>query len=248
MEKPKKIIAILIAYNAAGTLRQFYSSFPRHLVDELVLVDDASKDGTFELAKELGINAYQNRVNLGYGGNMKEAIRIALEGGADVIIDIHPDGEYNPSAIPAALKAVENGADLVLGNRFYDAKAPLSSGMRVWKFFPIMALNKIAQVVLGVKIHDLHQGFRVYTRKLLEKINYKNDSNGYIFSFELIAQAAFNKCSIAEVPVDTNYTGVKRGASLKHSLKYSFGIFKVMFFFLLAKSFYRTSMYERKFT
>lgn len=243
MNIQKKNIVIFIAYNAAKTLEPFYRSFPKHLVDEIILVDDVSKDGTYELARRLGIDSYQNSTNLGYGGNMKEAIRIALEKGADTIIDIHPDGEYSPSGIPAALKAVDQGVELVLGNRFYDSKAPLQSGMRVWKYFPIILLNKLAMLVLNVKIRDFHQGFRVYTRSLLRDINFEANSNDYLFSFEIIAQAAFQKKQITEVPVETCYTGAKRGASLKNSLKYSLGTFKVMAMFLLAKSIYKTSIF-----
>lgn len=243
MDRQKKNIAIFIAYNAAKTLESFYKSFPTQLVDNIILVDDVSRDGTYELARRLGIESYQNSVNLGYGGNMKEAIRIALEKGADTIIDIHPDGEYNPSGIPAALRAVDQGAELVLGNRFYDSKAPLRSGMRIWKYFPIVALNKIAGLILGVRIRDFHQGFRVYTRSLLRDINFGANSNDYLFSFEIIAQAAFQKKQITEVPVETSYTGAKRGASLKNSFKYSFGTFKVMAMFLLAKSFYKTHIF-----
>ncbi|MDO8590981.1 MAG: glycosyltransferase family 2 protein [bacterium] len=230
-----KIIAIFIAYKAVKTLEKFYTEFPKNLVDEIILVDDASGDGTYELSKKLGITSFENPVNLGYGGNMKRALEIAMARGANVIIDIHPDGEYKPSAIPAALDQVKRGAGLVLGNRFTTITKPLESGMYSWKIIPILTLNIFDRLVLGVRVHDLHQGFRVYTRKLLEQINYKANTNGYLFSFELIAQAAFKKITIAEVPVETNYTGEKRGASLKNSLKYSFATFKVLVLFFAAK-------------
>jgi len=232
--KPK-IIAIFIAYKAVCTLENFYASFPKELVDEIILVDDASGDGTYELSQKLGITSFENPKNLGYGGNMKHAIKIALERGADVIIDIHPDGEYKPSAIPAALREVEQGALLVLGNRFTSATAPIKTGMYVWKLLPILLLNWMDRIVLRLRISDFHQGFRVYTKKLLERINFEKNSDNYLFSFELIAQAAYQKMRVTEVPVETCYTGEKRGASLKNSLKYSFGTFKVLMLFLLAK-------------
>lgn len=235
MEKKPKITAIFIAYKAVKTLEDFYSTFPKHLVDEIILVDDASGDGTFELSQKLGITSFENPVNLGYGGNMKRAIQIALSRGADIIIDIHPDGEYKPSAIPAAIQKVKDGAGLVLGNRFTTLTAPLKSGMYSWKIIPIVALNVFDRLALGVPVHDLHQGFRVYTRKLLEQVNYTANTNGYLFSFELIAQAKLKKIPIAEVPVETNYIGEKRGASLKNSLKYSFSTFKVLALFYAAK-------------
>ncbi len=244
--KPQKlkIIAIFIAYKAINTLEDFYGSFPKNLVDEIILVDDASNDGTYELAVKLGITSYENPVNLGYGGNMKHAIELALSRGADIIVDIHPDGEYKPSAIPNAIEEVKNGALLVLGNRFTHATAPLKTGMYVWKLLPILFLNWIDKLVLGVNIGDFHQGFRIYTRDLLENINYGTNSNNYLFSFELIAQAAFKKMKVSQVPVETIYTGKKRGASLKNSIKYSLGTFNVLALFLLAKIGIKTKIFH----
>lgn len=243
MVKKRKIIAILIAYNAAKTLKKFYLDFPKHLVDDIILVDDASKDNTFQLARKLGITSYKNPRNLGYGGNMKRALALALKDGADIIIDIHPDGEYKTSAIPSALIKVANGADFVLGNRFTTSDNPLKSGMFIWKWIPIRLLNCIDKIILGVNLDDFHQGFRVYTKKMLEKINYPINSNGYLFSFELIAQAAYRNIKIAQVPVETNYTGKKRGATLKNSIKYSLGTFRILLLFILAKSGFRTKLF-----
>ncbi len=243
--KQKKIIAIFIAYHAAATLKKFYEEFPKHLVDEMILVDDASKDGTFELAKKLGITAYQNPVNLGYGGNMKRALELGLTHGGDVFIDIHPDGEYKATAIPLALQQIRNGSQFVLGNRFTNVRKPLASGMRVWKFIPIRMLNLIDRLVLGVRLDDFHQGFRVYTKKLLHVVNYQQNSNNYLFSFELIAQAVFHRVQITQVPVETAYTGKKRGASLKNSIIYSLGTFKILFLYLLAKCGVRIQLFDK---
>lgn len=239
-------MAIFIAYNAGRTLEKFYTTFPLHLVDEVILVDDASSDDTYAISKRLGITSYRNPVNLGYGGNMKRAIQIALDRGAGIIIDLHPDGEYKPSAIPAALEKIKRGSNFVLGNRFYHMSKPLESGMYFWKFIPLVLLNKVSGLVLRVKIDDFHQGFRVYTRELLEKVNFEKNSNNYLFSFEIIAQASYHHMNIAQVPVETSYSGKKRGASLKHSILYSFGVFKVMALFLLAKLFYRSAIFHSR--
>lgn len=243
MTKKRKIIAIFLAYNAAGTLEKFYQNFPRTLVDDIILVDDASKDKTYSIAKKLRITSYQNPINLGYGGNMKRALNLALKAGADIIIDIHPDGEYSPSAIPEALKKIREGSQFVLGNRFTSLNKPLKSGMYIWKFIPIWTLNRIDKIVLGVKIDDLHQGFRVYTRDLLKKVNFEENSNNYLFSFELIAQAVFNNISIQQVPVETIYSGGKRGASLKNSVRYSLGTFKILLLFILAKLGFKNKLF-----
>ncbi len=244
MKKKGLVAAIFIAYNASKTLESFYNEFPKHLVDKIILVDDASSDNTYELAQKFGIESYRNPVNLGYGGNLKRAIKIALEKGADIVIDIHPDGEYKPTAIPSAIKEIELGTELVLGNRFDNGKSPLQNGMYWWKILPIRLLNKIDELILGRKIDDFHQGFRAYSRKLLEKVNFEANSNDYLFSFEIIAQAIYNRLKISQVPVQTSYTGGKRGASLKNCIKYSIATFWTLFLFILAKLSYKTKIFK----
>lgn len=243
MKRGSKIIAIFLAYNAAETLKEFYQAFPKDLVNDIILVDDVSKDNTYKLAKKLGIRSYRNRVNLGYGGNMKRALSLALSEDADIIIDIHPDGEYKPTAIPAALTKINQGAEFVLGNRFSKRTEPLKSGMYFWKWIPIRLLNLIDKIILGVNLDDFHQGFRVYTKKMLKKINYHQNSNNYLFSFELIAQSVYQKIKIAQVSVETSYRGKKRGASLKSSIIYSLGTFRILFLYILARLGFKTKIF-----
>jgi len=232
-----KVMAVFIAYKAEKTLARFWQGFPKEYFNECILIDDASGDKTFAIAQKLeGLHAYQNPVNLGYGGNLKKALRLALDHGADIIVDIHPDAEYRPSAIPAALAKIRReGCGLVLGNRFTNLGNSFKNGMYFWKIVPLLTLSLIDRLILGLKITDFHKGFRVYTKEFLEKVNFEANSTNYLFSFELIAQAAFAKIKIGEVPVETNYTGRKRGATLKNSIKYSLATFKVLALFLLAK-------------
>lgn len=242
-----KVVAIFVAYNAAKTLSSFYETFPKNQVDEIILVDDASRDETYEIAKSLNITAYKNATNLGYGGNMKRALALALKKNADIIIDIHPDGEYDTSVIPLALEKIKNGADLVLGNRFAEsAISPVRNGMFVWKLIPIIFLNWLDRWTLRVPVHDLHQGFRTYSKKCLQIVNFEANSDNYLFSFEIISQAAYYGMNITEVPVSTNYTGAKRGASLKNSIQYSLGTFKILALFILAKILYRSTIFRAK--
>ncbi|MDO8619150.1 MAG: glycosyltransferase family 2 protein [Candidatus Daviesbacteria bacterium] len=230
-----KIIVVLISYNAEKTLADFYQELKKYYSGEIILVDDKSRDNTFELAKQLGIESYQNKVNQGYGGNLKRALYLALKKGADVIIDIHPDGEYKPASIPLAIKEAENGAKFILGDRFTNINKALESGMFIWKLIPLRTLNLIDNIFLGTRINDFHQGFRVYTKELLSELNFEDNSNKFIFSFQIIAQAIFNGIKITQVPVETKYEGEKRGATLKHSLSYTVDTFIILYKFILAK-------------
>lgn len=245
MKKKQKVIAIFIAYNAEKTLKKFYEDLPKQYFDDYILVDDCSSDNTFKLAKKLGIRSYQNPVNLGYGGNLKRAICLALKSGGDILVDIHPDGEYKTSAIPEALNKVRSGSQFVLGNRFTTFLGPVRSGMFAWKLLPIKILNWIDKLVLGIDLGDFHQGFRVYTRTMMEKINFLENSNNYLFSFEIIAQAIFNKIKISQVPVETVYKGKKRGIKLKHALIYSFSMFIILWQFILAKHGWQSKIFEK---
>lgn len=244
MKKKPKVIVIFLAYNASKTLEKFYLEFPKKFVSDIILVDDASKDKTYELAKKLGIRSFRNKANLGYGGNMKRALDLALADKADIIIDIHPDGEYKPTAIPEALKKINAGAEFVLGNRFTKKTHPLKSGMHFWKWIPIRLLNLMDKIILGVMLDDFHQGFRVYTKEMLNKINFNKNSNDYLFSFELITQATYKKVKMSQVSVETSYRGKKRGASLKSSIIYSLGTFKILFLYILARLGFKTKIFQ----
>lgn len=230
--KPK-IIAVLPAYQAEHTLSDFLKNFPREIFDQTILSDDFSDDRTFEIAqKQSGIDVFRNTKNLGYGGNMKFCLNKALENHGDIIVEIHPDGEYMPDGIQEAIKEIENGAQFVLGNRFTCGKP---KGMYLWKYIPSRILTWIDNVILGSEIPDMHQGFRVYTRDFLQKVDFKANDNGYIFTFQIIIQAIFFSIPIKSVPVTAVYKGRKRGASLQHTFIYTIKTFWVLILYFLTK-------------
>lgn len=236
-----KIIAILPAYNAANTLIDFLKKLP-DLFDEIILVDDCSSDNTYVIAKkQKGIAVYRTPQNLGYGGNLKTCLSLALEKGGDIIVELHPDNEYSTDGIAPSLKEIKKGARLVLGNRF--SHQSIRSGMFFWKYVSTRMLTFIHNLILQTNIQDLHQGFRVYTRELLNEVNFRRNSNNYIFSFEIILQAVFKKIKIESVPVSTSYTGKKRGASFKASTVYVLGTFRVVLMFLLSQLGFRLSLF-----
>lgn len=228
-----KIIAVLPAYQAEHALASFFKILPRTVFDQVILSDDSSRDKTFEIAKkEKRIDLFKTPKNLGYGGNMKFCLSKALEEGGDIIVEIHPDGEYLPDGILKAIKEIEEGAQFVLGNRFTFGKP---EGMYIWKYIPSRFLTWLDNIILGSNIPDMHQGFRVYTKDFLRKINFKSNDDDYVFTFQIILQALFNKVSIKSVPVTAVYSGKKRGTSFKHALIYSIKTFYLLFLYFLAK-------------
>ncbi len=225
----QNVVAILPAYNARRTLSRFVRSLPRGVFDEILLVDDCSADGTYDYAKMLrGIKAYQTPRNLGYGGNLKYCLTLALDHGADVIIELHPDGEYGVDGIPPALAEVQKGAQFILGNRFSSRSVKLPQGMIPAKYLVTRLLSALYDAALGVRIPDMHQGFRVYTRTLLSAVNWRATRDDFLFSFEIICQAIYHTMKIASVPVTARYQGKKRGASWTHSLRYTLGTVPVI--------------------
>lgn len=229
-----KTIAILPAYNAARTVRPLVASIPKGVFDEILLVDDSSADDTYGIAKRIaGIQVYRTPHNLGYGGNLKYCLSLALARGADTIVELHPDGEYKTDGIRAALGKIQSRTGLVLGNRF--SGDPVASGMHRTKYIVTRMLSSIDNVILGTHIPDMHQGFRVYTKKLLSHIPFKTNSDDFSFSFEIIAQAVFFAYPIASVPVSVSYTGTKRGATTRASFLYTLATFRILCEYLLAR-------------
>jgi glycosyltransferase involved in cell wall biosynthesis len=221
-----RCIAILPAYNAARSITSFVSRIPKNVFDEIIIIDDCSCDETYNIAKKIrGVTTFRNMRNLGYGGNVKMCLGVALLHKADVIVELHPDGEYDLDGIFPALIAVKKGSEMVLGNRFYRSLLASKTGMYWWKAIATRLLTGIDNVFLGSHIPDFHQGFRVYTKKLLESIPYKQTSNSYVFSFECIVLALQQKKQIAVVPVTTHYQGNKRGATAQSSWKYTLNTF-----------------------
>jgi len=227
-----KVIIFMPAYNAEKTVGEVWEKIPWKYKKNTFLIDDHSKDNTYTIAKKLDITSYYNRSNLGYGGNLKMGLRKSLDTGADIIVEMHPDNEYDPASIDPAIQTIMEKTGMILGNRIN----PVATGMYLWKYIPTKLLTAFDNLILGTQLSDLHQGFRVYTRQMLEIIPFEKNANDYLFSFEIIAQTIFYGFTIQEVSVKTNYTGKKRGASLKNSIAYTLDTFSVLKQYILAKA------------
>lgn len=201
----KKIVVIMPAYNAAGTLEKTYRDIPAGFVDEIILCDDHSKDNTIEVAKRLGLTVLAHEKNTGYGGNQKTCYREALRKGADIVIMIHPDYQYDATKIPQMIEPMINGkADAVFGSRILGGGA-LKGGMPIYKYISNKFLTFCENLVLGLGLSEYHTGLRAYTKKVLETIPRQDFSDGFLFDTEIIVQLKMYNFRISEIPIETRY-------------------------------------------
>ena len=236
-QEKMKIIAVMPAYNAELTIEKTFSDMPRGSVDEVILVDDASQDRTVEIAKRLGLTIIQHTENKGYGANQKTCYDVALEKGADIVVMIHPDYQYDSRVIPYAMGFLKTGiCDVVLGSRIRTRKEALESGMPVYKYISNRFLTIIENVLLSQNLGDFHSGFRAYTRKVLETIPYKKNSNDFVFDTEFLAQAAFFGFRIGDVPIPTRYFDEASSINFIRSVKYGIQTLGVVLKFLVQKT------------
>jgi glycosyltransferase involved in cell wall biosynthesis len=203
---PGKVIVVMPARNAARTLEQTYQAIPREWVDEIILVDDKSTDETLQVARRLPLHTIWHPHNVGYGGNQKTCYLEALQQGADAVVMLHPDGQYEPTLIPKLVEPVLRGeADLVLGSRLAEPGAWRRGGMPVHKYLANRGLTAIENRVLGTRLSELHTGYRAYSRRLLMGVPFLRNALDFSFDSEVLLQAAHFGFRIAEVPARTRY-------------------------------------------
>jgi len=203
--RPKTVV-VMPALNAAKTLEATVGAIPRDVVDEIILVDDRSTDETVSLARDLGVHVVWHPHNVGYGGNQKTCYLEALQRGAEIVIMLHPDGQYEPGLIPNLIAPIRAGeADLVLGTRMAERGAARAAGMPLYKRVANRALTTIENRVLRTELTDLHTGYRAYGRELLLTVPFLRNSIDFVFDSELLMQAAHFGFRIAEVPARTRY-------------------------------------------
>ena len=246
LKSTRKIIAVLPAYNAARTLEMTLGDVPRGLVDEVLLVDDASEDGTWELATRLGIAAVRHPRNRGYGGNQKTCYTEALRRGADIAVMVHPDYQYDPTLIPHLLEPLLRGeGDAVFGSRMLGGRF-LEGGMPLWKFYGNVLLTAVENVTMHMFLTECHSGFRAYSRRYLEMVNFMANSDDFVFDTEIIAQGVFQGLRIREIPIETRYFEAASQIGFRRSVVYGLSILMVMLKFRLQKAgLARLKMFER---
>ncbi len=216
-----KIVVVMPAYNAAKTIEYTFRSIPGNCIDEVILVDDGSSDQTVRVAKDLGIYTIRHPHNAGYGANQKTCYTIALSREADIVVMLHPDGQYDPSIIPDMIQLIlDNEADVVLGSRFMIPGDPLEGGMPYYKYISNRFLTTIENLVLNQKLSEFHTGYRVYRREVLETVPYMRNSNDFVFDQEFLFQVVAFNFRIREIPVDTKYFAEASSINFWRSVKY----------------------------
>ena len=250
MYKDKKVIVVLPAYNAALTLEKTYREIPFDIVDEVILCDDASSDNTSTLAKSIGIqHIIIHEQNKGYGGNQKSLYNKSLELGGDIIIMLHPDYQYTPKLIPAMVNIIGDELyPVVLGSRIL-GKGALEGGMPIYKYFANRFLTFVQNVLINYKLSEYHTGYRAFSREVLLKINFNDNSDDFVFDNQMLSQIIYAGFHIAEVTCPTKYFKEASSINFSRSVKYGVGVLKTSFCHLLQKwGLARFKMYAGKST
>lgn len=231
----KKVIVVLPAYNAEKTLKKTCDEIPKEIVDEILLVDDASSDQTVKVAKELSIPHVVHKQNSGYGANQKTCYKEALKRGADIVIMLHPDYQYTPKLIPSMACMIGNELfDVVLGSRILGVGA-LKGGMPFYKYVANRFLTFTENLLVNYKLAEYHTGYRAFSRKVLESIDFEKNSNDFVFDNQMLAQIIYSGFSIGEVTCPTKYFPEASSINFRRSLKYGLGVLKTGLQFRLHK-------------
>jgi glycosyltransferase involved in cell wall biosynthesis len=223
----QKVAVVLPAYNAAQTLERTFEALPKAIIDHILLVDDASRDQTAALARKLGIETIVHPRNRGYGGNQKTCYEAALRCGADIVVMVHPDYQYEPRLVPAMVGMIASGVyDVVLGSRILGGGA-LRGGMPIWKYIANRALTLVENLALGAKLSEYHTGYRAYHRRVLEALALDQNSDDFVFDNEFLAQAILGGFRMGEISCPTRYFEEASSINFKRSVRYGFGVLRV---------------------
>jgi glycosyltransferase involved in cell wall biosynthesis len=224
LSEKAKVVVVMPAYNAAKTLRLTYDAIPLQDIDSVILVDDGSRDETLKIAKELKLEVFVHGRNYGYGANQKTCYTEALKAGADIVVMLHPDYQYDPTLLPNVVAPIKAGeADVVLGSRLLGGNV-MKQGMPWWKFLGNRFLTGVQNWVLGQRLSEYHTGYRAFSRRVLEEVPFLLNSDNFVFDQEMLVQAIHLGFSIREIPVPTRYFAEASSASFSASVRYGLSI------------------------
>jgi len=231
----KKVVVVMPAYNAEKTLERTLDDIDRAWVDDIILVDDGSRDGTVELARRLSLKIFVHAKNTGYGGNQKTCYTEAMKIGAEIMVMVHPDHQYDPRVVPQLVQPLLEGAcDAVFGSRMLGGR-PLEGGMPKWKYLANIFLTAVENATFYMYLTEYHSGLRAYSRRYLETVNFRANSDDFVFDSEIIAQGVLHGMRIREIPIETRYFAEASQIGLQRSIVYGLSILKTLLKFKLHK-------------
>ena len=242
----KKVVVVMPAYNASKTLTDTYDEIDFKIVDEVILVDDCSKDDTAALAKKIGIDhVIRHEKNSGYGGNQKNCYNTALKIGADIVIMVHPDYQYTPKLIPSMVALLDSGLyECVIGSRIL-GKGALKGGMPLYKYIANRFLTLFQDLFMGQKLSEYHTGYRAFTNKVLQSINYNTNSDDFVFDNQMLAQIFMQGFEIAEITCPTKYFDEASSINFKRSSIYGLGVLRTSLqYFFHQKKIFRSNLFQ----
>ncbi|MCM1567008.1 MAG: glycosyltransferase family 2 protein [Dehalobacter sp.] len=230
-----KVVIVLPAYNAAKTLQRTVDEIPQTFAKHIILVDDASSDDTVAIAQSLGLNTFRHEKNSGYGANQKTCYTQALAMGADIVVMLHPDHQYDATVIPALVEPIlHHEADAVFGSRMLGGR-PREGGMPGWKYVANVILTAAANIVFSRYLTEIHSGFRAYSAKYLKTVRFLDNSDDFVFDTEIIAQGMANNLFFREVPIVTRYFPEASSINFRRSVIYGCQVLLVLFRYFLYK-------------
>jgi glycosyltransferase involved in cell wall biosynthesis len=233
--RTQRVCVVLPAYNAEKTLERTYRDLPLEWVDDIILVDDGSRDRTVEISRGLGIHTLVHPKNRGYGGNQKTCYAEALSRGADLVVMVHPDHQYDPKYVPELVKPLLAGeSDAVFGSRMLGGR-PIEGGMPKWKYFANLFLTAVANATFYVFLSEYHSGLRAYSRRYIESIDLSANSDDFVFDTEIIAQGVWKGMRIREIPIATRYFDEASQIGFRRSVVYGFSVLWVLLKYKLHK-------------
>lgn len=241
----KRVVVVMPAYNAEKTLEQTVAQVDRDIVDDIVLVDDHSQDGTAKLAADLGLHTIRHERNMGYGGNQKSCYTAALKLGADIVVMVHPDYQYTPKLIPVLASALAVGEfDVVLGSRILSGGA-LKGGMPIYKYIANRLLTLAQNLFTGMKLSEYHTGYRAFTRQVLETLRLEHNSDDFVFDNQMLMQIDMAGFRIAEVTCPTRYFAEASSIGLRRSARYGLGcLWNTVLHVLCRTGIYRANIFQ----